>query len=289
MIARTFLAGATLLTIACSNVSARSGVAQHERMHVLPPARLCSVLESIAPGERRALTVSGIFIVGPEHQMLYDPDEPSCKADVQPATWIEFGPGVTNRELERLVQKSRRAYVTFTGELYGPGVIGPDDTKLPAVIAYANRIAGRRYGHLSSFRTKLVVSAIRDVLAVPEVLSSEVTWHRPPSAMPVVERADVPRYPDLARNAGIHGVVVIEVTVSGGEVTSADVKSGDRMLSSEAVANVKTWHFATNTNATLTTTYTYELEQRQSGASELPRIDLELPARVHILAAANGW
>jgi TonB family protein len=289
MIARTFLVGAVLLTLACSNVSAQSGTLQHEGMHAVQTVRLCSALESVTAGERRPITVSGVFIVGPEHQMLYDANEPSCKADVQSATWIEFAPGVTNNELDRLVQKSRRAYVTFTGELYGPGAIGPDDTKLPPVIAYANRIAGRRYGHLSAFRTKLVVSAISDVRAVPESLSSEVTWHRPSAAMPIVERADVPRYPDLARNAGIDGVVTIEVTVSGGEVTSADVKSGDRMLSGEAVANVKTWRFATSTNATLITTYTYELEQRRSGTSELPRIDLELPARVHIVAAANGW
>lgn len=222
--------------------------------------------------------------------MLYDPNEPSCRADMQPVTWIEFAPGVKNSELDRLLQKSRRAYVTFTGELHGPGTVAPDDPKLPPVIAYANRIARHRYGHLSAFRTELVVSTINDVRSVPESLASEAMWHRASSsAMPVVERVNVPQYPDLARNAGIAGVVTIEVTVIGGEVTNAEVKSGDRMLSSEAIANVRTWHLAAGTNATFTTVYTYELQQRQTGASELPRIELELPQRVHFFAAANGW
>jgi TonB family protein len=287
-IQRSLLVYAASLALACG-ASGRSRELAAGGPHVMPTARLCEVLETIAPGDRRTITVSGIFIVGYEHQLFYDPDQPACTADVQPTTWVDLAAGVKSGELDRLLRRSGRARVTFTGVLYGPGALGLDDPKLPPFLAFLNRTANRRYGHLNGYRTKLVVSAIHDVHAVPESLRSEERSDRASSPTPSVERADVPRYPSLARNAGIAGVVTVEFTVTAGEVTSAEAKSGDRMLSSEAVANVRTWRFATATNGTLTTTFTYELEQRQSGSSELPRITLELPARVHVVAAANGW
>jgi TonB family protein len=107
--------------------------------------------------------------------------------------------------------------------------------------------------------------------------------------MPVIENAEVPRYPEMAWNVGITGSVTIDVTVSGGQVSNAEVKSGDRMLSGEAVRTVKTWQFAHDTNATFTTTFTYDVEHRLTGTSRTPRIELQLPSAVHITAASNDW
>lgn len=291
MIARALLISAALLT-SCAT-SAQPLQVQHEGTHALHAVPLCSALSAIAPGHQQSVTVSGVFVVGPEHQLFYDPNEPVCPVDVQPETWLEFAPGVRNDELDRIMssrrplEETRRAYATFTGELYGPGALGPDDLSLASPLAFANRTRNRRYGHLNSYRTKLVVTGISDVKTVP----SSAPWPlaRTIGPMPMVTRSEVPRYPEMAWNVGITGDVVIGVTVTGGEVTKAEVRSGDRMLSDEALRNVKTWQFAPDTNATFTTTFTYEVDQRSTGASRAPHIDLQLPARVHITAASNDW
>jgi TonB family protein len=286
---------AAVLFIASSNAPARSLQVLHQGMHAAQEERLCDVLANIRAGEGRKVTISGIYVVGPEYQIFYDPKEPTCRADVQPETWVEIGSGVASDELTRLMKlpegsrASRRAYVTFTGELYGPGAAAGDDLSFSPFLAFANRTRNRRYGHLNGFRTKLVVSAVSGVKSVPK----SVAWDQPSGhstlSTPIVEHAEVPRYPEMAWNVGITGNVILDVTVSGGQVSNAEVKSGDRMLSSEAVRNVKTWRFAPDTNTTFTTTFTYDVEHRLTGTSRAPRIELQLPSAVHIIAASNDW
>jgi len=286
---------AAVLLIACSSAPAQSLQVPHEGAHAVQEERLCDVLANIRAGERRRVTISGIYVVGPEHQTFYDPKEPTCRADVQPETWIEFGSVVTSDELTRLLKTpegsgaSRRAYVTFTGELYGPGAVAADDLSLSPLLAFANRTRNRRYGHLNGFRTKLVVSAVSGVKNVPESVAWDQPSGRSTPSTAVVEHAEVPRYPEMAWNVGITGSVILDVTVSGGQVSKADVRSGDRMLSGEAVRNVKTWQFAHDINTTFTTMFTYDIEHRLTGASRTPRIDLQLPSAVHITAASNDW
>lgn len=254
---------------------------------------LCEALGSIDAGERRIVTISGIYLVGAEHQIFYDPNELTCRIDVQPETWVEFARDVTNDELSRLLQRqpdsweSRRAHVTFTGELNGPGLVAPDDLSFPQMAAFANRTRNRRYGHLNTYRTKLVVTEVNDVKSVPE--SVPLPSGRSTPAVPVVRRAEVPQYPEMAWNVGITGDVVIDVEVSGGQVSKAEARSGDRMLAGEAVRNVKTWQFATDVSAAFTTTFSFNVEARNTGESTSPRIELDLPERVRITAARNGW
>jgi TonB family protein len=179
--------------------------------------------------------------------------------------------------------------VTFTGELYGPGAVAADDLSFSPLLAFMNRTRNRRYGHLNGFRTKLVVSAVNGVKVVPESVPRDQPSGRSRPSTPVVEHAEVPRYPEMAWNVGITGKVILDVTVSGGHVSSAEVKSGDRMLSNEAVRNVRTWQFAADTNTTFTTTFTYDVEHRLTGTSRAPRFELQLPFTVHITAASNDW
>lgn len=286
---------AALLLISCLSAATQSLQVPHEGTHAAQEERLCEALENIRAGERRAVTISGIFVIGYEYATFYDPNEPMCRSDVQPETSIEFVPSVKSDELNSALKRrdgdwsSRRAYVTFTGELYGPGAVAPDDLSFTPILAYANRTRNRRYGHLNGFRTKLVVSAVRGVKSVPESVAWDQPSGRSRPSTPVVEHAEVPRYPEMAWNVGITGKVILDVTVSGGQVSNAEVKSGDRMLSSEAARNVKTWHFAPDTNATFTTTFTYDVEHRQTGSSRAPRIELQLPSAVHITAASNDW
>ena len=78
----------------------------HEAARASASSRLCDVLASIKDGERRTVTLSGVFVVGYENASFYDPQEPTCVgANIQPDTWIEFAPGVKNNELDRLVKR----------------------------------------------------------------------------------------------------------------------------------------------------------------------------------------
>src|SRR3954453_13597602 len=152
---------AAVLFIACSSAPVQSLQVPHEGTHATQEERLCEALANIGAGERRAVTISGIFVIGYEYATFYDPNEPICRSDVQPETSIEFGPSVNSDELNSVLKRrdgdwsSRRAYVTFTGELYGPGAVTPDDLSFTPILAYANRTRNRGYGHLNGFRTKL--------------------------------------------------------------------------------------------------------------------------------------
>ncbi|MEO8218570.1 MAG: energy transducer TonB [Acidobacteriota bacterium] len=248
-----------MLLIASSSASYQRVEVVEEVAHAVAERRLCDALASIGDGEQRTVSLSGIFVVG------YDKMFKRKSGDWSP----------------------KRAEVRFTGELYGPGAIGPDDLSLLPPLANANRMRNRRYGHLNGYRTKFVVTAISDVKTVPDA----TPWpgSRSAASAPIVERAEVPRYPQLARSAGIAGEVVLDVTIRDGQVSKAEVMSGDRMLSEEAIRNVRTWQLTAKANTTFTTKYTYELEQRMTGACNFTRVELELPKSVRIIAPANGW
>lgn len=282
----SLFAALTLLVMRCAATSAAAHAEARQ-------TSLCDALASIGDGERRIVTITGVYIVGPEHQIFYDPNELTCRRDVQPETWVEFANDAVSNELNEIMrdrrpfEETRRAQVTFTGELHGPGAVRPDDPSLSPLIAFANRIRDRRYGHLNGFRTKFVVKDVTNVRSVPA--SSPWPARRPTREVTVVERAEVPRYPEMAWNAGISGDVVLQVTVTGGEVSNVIVTSGDRMLAPEAVQNVKTWKFTPSTTSTFVSTFSFNLEMRDTAASKAPRIELELPGRVRITAARNGW
>lgn len=252
--------------------------------------KLCQALETIGPGEVMPITVSGMYAIGAEIQELFDPDQPECALDVQPATWIEFAPEVDRSKLVRILETAGRAKVTFAGELYGPGVVKPDDSSLPFAAALAGRLAGRRYGHLNLYRTKLVVHSVIDVTAA----SKGDPWEWTPrdddaerlSEAP--QRLDFPKYPETARKLGVTGEVEVLVVVEDGQVVSSEVESGDRLLAREAVATIKTWAFAPGTAAVFKTTFVYELEWR-AAKDQVERVELDLPLLVKVKGARSGW
>lgn len=285
---KNFLIAIALFIIACSSVPAESV----RCVHAAEEAQLCDVLATIKDGEHRTITLSGIYAGGYEHGIFYDPSTPKCQIDVQPETWVELAPGVKHGVLDRFFRtregswETRRVYATLTGDLYGPGIVASDDLALPQMAAFANRTRTRRYGHLSGYRTKFVVTSISGVKNVPEA----IPWPAGSAqSVPIVERAIVPQYPTLAWNVGITGDVVLEVTVSSGQVVNVEVKSGERMLTGEAIRNVKTWQLPADTNATFTTTFSFNVEPRKTGENAAPRIELQLPQRVRITAPRNGW
>lgn len=252
---------------------------------------VCSVLQMIEPGDRIFVTVAGIYSQGYEHRIFYDGNQPLCDGEVQPSTWVEFATGKTAAgELEEILRRSRRASVVFRGEIFGPALLGPDDSTLPVNVAYANRIADRRYGHLSSFRTKLVVSEVVEAKPVPDATPWGGVWHKPPAATEVltVKQAAMPKYPALARRAGLEGIVLVEVTVENGEVVATSVVAGDRLLSASAVSDIETWKFAEELQARFITTFSYQLRTRAVDASD-SQVVAELPRRVTVMASADNW
>jgi TonB family protein len=278
---------AMLLVLATLAPDSAAGSSGPDKYQNFP---LCRALEKVQPGEVMPVVVSGVYEVHYEAQVLFDPEQPACAWDVQPATWVEVSPAAAaDSRLVALLEHSRRARVTIRGLLFGPGTLPPDDPSLPFAASLAKRMSNRRYGHLNSFRTKLVVEEILEVGSVAD----DTPWEwgaKPPSEtlVPSPRSLDLPRYPEEARQLGVSGLIVIAVEVAGGRVTATHVKSGDRTLVSEAVSTVRSWRFDPGTKTSFTTTICYKLERRRAGDDEA-RIELHLPQSLTINAPSYDW
>jgi TonB family protein len=284
---RTIYLSISLLLVAATSFS---GVVMAE-----PPldtkTDLCPALEGIKDGERRPMVVSGIYMASAEMTVLYDPNMPLCQKDIQPSTWVLLNTGADNNaRLVSLLKQDGRAYVTLKGTLVGPRATPPDDPSVSTFASYAERIAGRRYGHLNQFRTELIVDKVLEARAVAANAPFSAVWRRPSGEHLLVQNAELPRYSAMARRAGIAGEVKIKVKVSSGKVASAEVESGDRILAAEALSNVKTWSFALQVeDEVFTSTFVYILERRKSGEGSEPKIELQLPLLVKVTAHTLDW
>jgi hypothetical protein len=150
---------------------------------------------------------------------------------------------------------------------------------------------GDQYGHLNSFRTRFVVDAVVEAKPVPASVSWDswdMTWHKPDASLDF-ESAEAPRYPPFASRAGLSGKVESEVKVSSGKVVETEVKTGDRMLSMEAVANIRTWKFPSGVTSTFTSKFVYLLEKGPRRPDRNPKIELEYPFLVKVTAPYFGW
>jgi hypothetical protein len=252
---------------------------------------LCDALSRISAGDQVEVNVSGIYETNYEQAVLYDPAQRLCILDVQPATAIEFADTLKiSSEFERLIGRDHRAFVTFEGVIAGPSKAGADDPSLPVVMAYANRIANRRHGHMNAFRTQLTVTRLVRFSPVPKSVPryAESAIKQAADA-PVVVRGELPSYPVAAQKAGITGIVVIEVRVHNGQVVAVGLKSGDRLLGSAAQDNVRTWRFEETAEGAFAATFVFELERRLTGSDQNPRLELHLPRYVRVIGKENGW
>jgi hypothetical protein len=256
-----------------------------------PTMSLCAALESVDRGQQLPVVVSGVYAVGFEHQILYDPNRVSCDEDVQPLTWIEFADGAEDKTvLTQLLHEDHRASVTFEGTLYGPAPLEPDTPKLPDKWSASDRMRGTRYGHMNAFRTQMVVARVDAAARVP-VSTPWNTANFPPDLSQrelQLLHAELPFYPFGARLAGLEGEVQVEVTLKEGKVVATHVISGDRALAAGAVENIKTWTFSPDVNQRFTTRFLYVLERR-FGKLNSQKIELNVPTLVKITAPRNGW
>lgn len=100
----------------------------------------------------------------------------------------------------------------------------------------------------------------------------------------VIQHADMPSYPAMARVAHVTGTVKIEITIKNGVVVHSDPRSSAHpILINAALENVRTWKFRPDADAKFSVTYIYLLTKKRS-ASGNPRIEMELPYLVKITA-----
>jgi TonB family protein len=276
---------ALLLSLGCVQLRA-------EDMPASEATKLCEVLGTISPGAKMKVTVAGVYSVSYENQMFYDPSAPVCDMDVEPVTWLEFSSTFTpGPRLDQYLSADHRVFATFTGTLWGPGEVKADDRSAPTMIAYANRIANRRYGHMNAFRTRFVVDSVRDVRRVPTSLPSYGDWAAPRthSDIPRLVSGELPQYPPAAQNVGIAGMVVVEVTVGGGGVQTTNVTVGDRILAEAVLRTIATWRFDSTVEAKFTSTFLFELRMARAGTDPNPQVNLQLPTFARITTTMNGW
>jgi hypothetical protein len=102
----------------------------------------------------------------------------------------------------------------------------------------------------------------------------------------IVLHAEVPQYPSLAIAGHLSGTVHLHVMVEDGAVEKAESDSESQLLIliKAATENVKTWRFAPGTKGTFDVLYTFELRKDEGVVPENPRIEMQLPTFVKLVA-----
>ena len=120
---------------------------------------LCELQKTAIEGQQQYVRVSGVFQQGLERGVLTDSACPN-----EHGTWVELHlKSERNKDkLRGLLEKSgtATAKIVFIGDFYGPPK--PDEKLPPTLKQYFHT----GWGHLSAFRTKIVVTEIESVSAV---------------------------------------------------------------------------------------------------------------------------
>ncbi|HEX8816772.1 MAG TPA: hypothetical protein VF753_14840 [Terriglobales bacterium] len=105
-------------------------------------------------------------------------------------------------------------------------------------------------------------------------------------ASAIVTHAEIPRYPALALAGRLTGSVHLRAAVEHGVVVNAKSDSPSRLeiLINEAIENVKTWRFAHDATGSFDVIYSFELRPDEGVLPENPRIEMELPTLVKLVA-----
>jgi hypothetical protein len=76
-------------------------------------------------------------------------------------------------------------------------------------------------------------------------------------SLPTVTAFDCPKYPQKAESMRLQGMVQMEVTTDGHQVTNVKLLPSHPILAEEAVKNVHTWRFADHQPTTFLVKYFY--------------------------------
>jgi len=105
---------------------------------------------------------------------------------------------------------------------------------------------------------------------------------------PILDSAQMPQYPPVAREARIEGEVKVSFLLNGsGEVASLEVLSGHPMLRDSTAATVKSWKFRLPKNLFRTewkyeTTFRYHLSGRELQSNETAKLTVVVDSFHHI-------
>jgi len=104
----------------------------------------------------------------------------------------------------------------------------------------------------------------------------------------LVKHADVPQYPQLAIQARLSGTLRFHVTIKAGTVTGiepdADNPPNLRILADAALSNIRGWSFY-DEKAVFDVEFIYEISRQEVVVPENPRIELNLPHSVKLIAS----
>jgi hypothetical protein len=95
------------------------------------------------------------------------------------------------------------------------------------------------------------------VLVTCCVIVSSTVAQKDAPAPPIVTAFECPTYPSLAQSVRIQGVVKLQVTTDGHQVTDVKLTSGHPMLAQNSSNNIHTWKFADHPPTTFAVTYFY--------------------------------
>jgi hypothetical protein len=101
--------------------------------------------------------------------------------------------------------------------------------------------------------------------------------------LPTVTAFECPAYPSLAKQVRIAGMVKMQVTTDGHQVTDVKLTSGHPILAPDAIKNVRTWKFADHAPTTFEVTYFYVNQGtfKRDKITKCPA-KMELPTKVTV-------
>lgn len=101
--------------------------------------------------------------------------------------------------------------------------------------------------------------------------------------LPTVTAFDCPKYPPKAESMRLRGMVKMQVTTDGHQVTDAKLLPSHPVLAEEAVKNVRTWKFADHQPTSFVVTYFYVSEGHyKKDPVTKCSAKMELPAKVTV-------
>ncbi len=112
-------------------------------------------------------------------------------------------------------------------------------------------------------------------------------WSRP--AVEFASRGRAPSYPDVAANARLGGVVVLELRIDADGTVNANPLSGNPLLSQTAVAHARQWR-ARPTSARITfEVYEFRLDNRDCEKESNTTFWMSVPGHVVLSGCARGF
>jgi TonB family protein len=101
--------------------------------------------------------------------------------------------------------------------------------------------------------------------------------------LPTVTAFDCPKYPQKAQSMRLQGMVRMEVTTDGHQVSNVKLLPSHPVLAEEAVKNVRTWRFADHHPTSFIVTYFYvnEGDYKKDPATNCSA-KMELPEKVTV-------